>query len=129
MIFLKTAVLSKSGCSWNCVKLACFLAVSLLTQSLSALAQNTGADAETLQKGERLLRRHCANCHATGIKSESAHPVALPFRNISRKYPVESLAEALAEGIFTGHPDMPVFYFEADEVDQIIAYLKSIQSQ
>jgi hypothetical protein len=44
-----------------------------------------------------------------------------------RKYPIEGLAEALAEGIFVGHPDMPEFVFEADEVGAILAYLASIQ--
>jgi hypothetical protein len=39
------------------------------------------------------------------------------------------LAEALAEGIFVGHPDMPEFVFEADEVGAILAYLKSIQER
>lgn len=36
------------------------------------------------------------------------------------------LAEALAEGIMTGHPDMPVFTFTARQADQIIAYLEAI---
>ena len=43
--------------------------------------------------------------------------------------PIEGLAEALAEGIFVGHPDMPEFVFEADEVGAILAYLKSIQER
>jgi cytochrome c len=52
-----------------------------------------------------------------------------PFRRLSRKFKVEGLAEALAEGISTGHPDMPEFVFEADEVGAIIDYLKSIQQR
>ena len=40
---------------------------------------------------------------------------------------VETLEEALGEGILSGHPDMPEFVFESADVGAIIAYLKSIQ--
>jgi cytochrome c len=39
------------------------------------------------------------------------------------------LAEALAEGLSSGHPDMPEFRFEIDDVDAILAYLESIQEK
>jgi hypothetical protein len=35
----------------------------------------------------------------------------------------------LAEGLFVGHPDMPEFAFEAQDVGAIIVYLKSIQER
>ena len=47
----------------------------------------------------------------------------------STRYPIESLEEALGEGIMTGHPDMPEFSFDAAQVGAIIAYLKSIQTR
>jgi cytochrome c len=46
---------------------------------------------------------------------------------LARKYPIEGLAEALAEGLTVGHPDMPEFVFEPDEVGAILSYLNSIQ--
>ena len=58
----------------------------------------------------------------------SPHPAAPPFRTLSRKYKIEGLAEALAEGLSTGHPDME-FVFAAEDVGAIIDYLKSIQQQ
>jgi hypothetical protein len=48
-------------------------------------------------------------------------------RDHARKYQIDALAEALAEGLSVGHPDMPVFVFEPDEVGAILEYLKSIQ--
>ena len=42
---------------------------------------------------------------------------------------IEGLAEALAEGLSTGHPDMPEFVFAAEDVGAIIDYLQSIQQQ
>jgi cytochrome c len=35
----------------------------------------------------------------------------------------------LAEGLSVGHPDMPEFVFEPDEIAGILAYLKSIQER
>jgi cytochrome c len=51
------------------------------------------------------------------------------FRTLGKHYPIESLEEALGEGIMSGHPDMPEFRFDADDVGAIIAYLKSIQQR
>jgi len=87
-------------------------------------------DGAALEKrGEALLAKNCARCHAIGRAGASPHSQAPPFRTLSRKYPIEGLAEALAEGIFVGHPDMPEFVFEADEVGAILAYLRSIQER
>jgi cytochrome c len=79
------------------------------------------------RRGESLLTTNCARCHAVGRIGASPHPEAPPFRTLSRNFKVEGLAEALAEGLSTGHPDMPEFVFEPDEIGAIIAYLQSIQ--
>jgi hypothetical protein len=42
-------------------------------------------------------------------------------------YPVEGLQESLAEGIVTGHPSMPEFRFDADQIGDFIAFLKSLR--
>ncbi|MDN3719728.1 hypothetical protein QW131_12490 [Roseibium salinum] len=39
------------------------------------------------------------------------------FRDLSGLYPLESLEEALAEGIVTGHDNMPEFAFEPDDIN------------
>lgn len=100
--------------------------ITLIAMSVTApvLAQRTTTPAG---RGELLLTTNCARCHAVGRTGASPHPEAPPFRTLSRKFKVEGLAEALAEGISTGHPDMPEFIFEADEVGAIIDYLQSIQ--
>lgn len=41
--------------------------------------------------------------------------------------PVEDLAEALGEGVVTGHAEMPQFVFEPDQVGAIIAYLRTLE--
>ena len=104
------------------------LLVGLLTIALTLhiFAQESRAPAA---RGEELLRTNCARCHAVGRVGASPHPSAPPFRTLSRKFKIESLAEALAEGLSTGHPDMPEFVFEPEEVGAIINYLQSIQQQ
>ena len=101
--------------------------VTMITMSVVApvLAQ----EATPAGRGELLLTRNCARCHAVGPTGASSHPAAPPFRTLSRKYKIEGLAEALAEGLSTGHPDMPEFVFAPEDVGAIIDYLQSIQQQ
>ncbi len=80
-----------------------------------------------LKRGEQLLQRDCGTCHAVGKTGDSPHKDAPAFRTLSQRYPVEQLEEALGEGILSGHPDMPEFSFDADDVGAIIDYLNSIQ--
>jgi cytochrome c len=92
----------------------------------AALAQ----DKRALEgRGERLVTANCSRCHAVGRAGNSTHPEAPPFRTLGQRYPIEVLAEALAEGLSSGHPDMPEFRFEIDDVDAILAYLESIQEK
>jgi len=52
---------------------------------------------------------------------------APPFRTLHNRYPVETLEEALAEGIVTAHPTMPEFRFEPDQIEDFIAFLRSLE--
>ena len=78
-------------------------------------------------KGKEIAVANCAECHAIDATSESKHAEAPPFRTFSENYPVNALGEALAEGIVVGHPDMPEFSFDPDEVDALIAFIESVQ--
>ena len=40
-----------------------------------------------------------------------------------KRYPVETLAE----GIQTGHPTMPEFQLEPDQIGDLLAYLKTLE--
>ena len=81
------------------------------------------------QRGRELLTSDCARCHSVARTGESPNSAASPFRTLSRKYPIDSLSEALAEGLSVGHPEMPEFVFDTDEITAILAYLKSIQER
>jgi cytochrome c len=80
------------------------------------------------ERGQEIAQQYCSSCHAIGLTGESAAPEAPPFRTLSANYRVNTLEEALAEGISVGHPAMPQFEFAPDDVDALIAYLRSIQT-
>ena len=99
--------------------------VLLIANATSANA----AEKTLIDKGEVLVKENCSRCHAIGKEGDSPHKEAPPFRTLSAKYPIDDLAESLAEGIVSGHPDMPIFVFNPHDVEAIIEYLQSIQAQ
>jgi hypothetical protein len=64
-----------------------------------------------------------------GAAGESPFAEAPPFRTLGQRFRIADLEEALAEGIQTGHPAMPEFAFEPEDVAAIIAYLESVQTE
>lgn len=100
--------------------------VAVLCAGLAAPLSATAAD-QQVETGRQLALDNCAKCHAIGRSGESPHEEAPPFRRLHSRYPVEDLAEALAEGIAVGHKDMPPFAFEPVQIKALLAYLKSLE--
>jgi mono/diheme cytochrome c family protein len=98
----------------------------LVAAALLPAASVKADDFRQIDYGRRLVEENCSRCHAVTSTDKSSHPDAPPFRTLSRRYPIEDLAEALAEGISTGHPDMPEFVATPAQVGAIIAYIRSI---
>lgn len=93
---------------------------------LTALLQST-AHAQRAQRGVVIARTYCVSCHSIDKVSPSPLKGAPPFRDLHKRYPVEGLQEALAEGIVTGHPSMPEFRFDTDQIGDFIAFLNSLR--
>jgi cytochrome c len=100
------------------------MVVGVLALCAPALAQQSPAE----QRGLTFVRANCAQCHSIDKVSESTLPIAPPFRTLHLKYPIESLQRPLSEGIIAGHPTMPQFRLDADQVTDVIAYLKTLQN-
>jgi cytochrome c len=98
------------------------LAIALIAATGTALALEPDE-----QRGFTFVKTNCAMCHAIGKYGDSPLSIAPPFRTLHTIYPIEELQEALAEGIITGHPSMPEFKLEPDQVNDVIAYLKTLQ--
>jgi cytochrome c len=79
------------------------------------------------QRGQIFVRANCSNCHATDRMSASPLKIAPPFRELHLRYPVESLQEALVEGVRTGHANMPEFQLDVGQASDVIAYLKTLE--
>ncbi|HVV61349.1 MAG TPA: cytochrome c [Pseudolabrys sp.] len=79
------------------------------------------------QRGYNIARTNCARCHSIDKVTPSPLSAAPPFRTLHLRYPVETLEEALGEGIVTGHPAMPEFRLEPDQIGDFIKYLKSLE--
>lgn len=97
------------------------------TLLLGAALSSSRSWATNPGQGKRLALTYCARCHSIDKVSPSPLKIAPPFRTLHERYPVDTLQEALAEGIVTGHPTMPEFRFDADQVGDFIAYLKTLE--
>ncbi|KPQ10248.1 MAG: monocytochrome c [Saliniramus fredricksonii] len=109
-----------------------FFAVGIIGGAFVALAEAKSGWAPDPQTGRALLTENCASCHAVDATGTSPVPEAVAFHEISARYPVKALEEALAEGIMVGHDgvqQMPEFRFNAIQIGDIIAYLESIQDE
>ena len=98
--------------------------------SIAVLHVPAKADPGRLEdKGEALLVKHCERCHAIRATGNSTHEQAPPFRQVVTRYPLDNLAEALAEGIVSGHQDMPEFVFAPSDISGILAYLERLKAE
>jgi cytochrome c len=102
---------------------------SSLCHALVALTLTTPvlAASPVVQRGRTYARSHCAQCHAIDRTGQSPFQPAPPFRTLHQRYPIETLGEALAEGIVTGHPAMPEFQLSPDEIHDLLSYLKTLE--
>ena len=79
------------------------------------------------QRGKTYALNNCAKCHSVDKVTSSPLKIAPPFRTLHNRYPIETLSEALAEGISTGHPTMPAFQLDPDQIGDLLAYLKTLE--
>jgi len=94
---------------------------------LACVSTSWAQQSPNVQRGFNLARANCARCHSIDKVTESPFKPAPPFRTLHQRYPVENLEESLAEGIVTGHPNMPEFRFAPDQIGDFIAFLKTLE--
>jgi len=102
-------------------------AVTQAATLLALAAFSSEAQAQSAQRGVVIARTYCVKCHSIDKLSPSPLAIALPFRDLHKRYPVDQLQEALAEGVVTGHPTMPEFRFDPGQIADFIAFLKTLQ--
>jgi cytochrome c len=99
----------------------------LATLALLATMNSLMALTPSEQRGQTFALNNCAKCHSTDKVSPSPLRIAPPFRSLHTKYPIESLAEAFAEGIYTGHPTMPQFQLDPDHIHDLLMFMKTLE--
>ena len=82
-----------------------------------------------IEAGRQFAESNCSRCHSIGPAGASPLEAAPLFRTFAKRWPLESLEEALAEGIFTGHPEMPEFELTSQQIANFIGYLETIQQR
>lgn len=87
------------------------------------------ATPEQVEAGRRIVEFQCVSCHAVRADDKGHNPDAPALRTLAERYPVTGLEEAFAQGIMVGHPNMPDFRFDRDQIKAILAYLESIQTR
>src|SRR4051812_18061399 len=104
---------------------SCAVCVAALL-SVGSSGTNAQTSPPTVQRGLNFALANCARCHAIDKISPSPLALAPPFRDLHLRYPVESLAEALGEGIVTSHQNMPEFRLDRGQVGDFIDFLKPL---
>lgn len=104
------------------------------TTSVPERARLAAPDPEpgSVVAGRAFAQKNCSACHAVGATGKSPYAPAPPLRTLHEKYDVEGLAEAFAEGILVGHKgpqQMPEFVLTPEEIDDLLAYLKSFEKR
>lgn len=99
----------------------------LLAAALVALTSAALALTPAELRGRTFARNNCGPCHSVDAATPSPLPIAPPFRTLDRRYPIESLAESLAEGIMTGHPTMPTFQLDPGQINDLLSFIKTLQ--
>ena len=110
-------------------------AIAIVTSllMLTACVHSGSTDTPDLEQalavaGHQVAQLKCARCHAVERSGESPNPNAPEFARISNVPALLTSTTSLTEGIRIGHVDMPPVRLSRQEIDELSAYLHSLQS-
>lgn len=110
------------------------IVLALVAIGLSACATVPDDDAVggpgNADRGRAMAEVHCSSCHAIGAGTKSPYDGAPTFPAIVAKGRLDDYAEAFAEGIMVPHEGkvvMPEFVLNPQEIEDLFAYMKSLQ--
>jgi len=79
------------------------------------------------ERGLQFVTRSCAGCHAVNGAGHSANAVAPPFASVRMRHTSIGLERSLAQIAREGHGEMPPIYMTAAEMQDIVAYIESLE--
>ena len=102
------------------------IAITCAALSVAAIGSARADAVGDVVKGKAYVQQNCARCHAVSLDDDSHMPEAPALRSLHKRYPIDNLAEAFAEGIVTGHPEMPKYELDISTINDMLAYIKSL---
>jgi mono/diheme cytochrome c family protein len=98
--------------------------LALLLAPAAALAEDPGDPA----RGLTFARKHCAECHGVEGADDISPEVDAPnFAGVANTQGMT--ARALVVWLQTSHPTMPNLMLEADDRDDVVAYIMSLKGE
>ncbi len=114
--------------SWKRVPTG-LLGICCLVVTISASPAKSDPIKGDIAAGKAFAEKNCSRCHAIGRQGDSPNKDAPPLRTISKRYPLDTLYEAFAEGIVVGHTNMPEFELDPPVITNLLAYIQSISDK
>lgn len=84
------------------------------------------SDPAQVATGRQIAERECAQCHSVERTGKSPNAEAPPLRNVLAVNDADSLAYRFIEAMRVGHDEMPLFDFDVQAADALIAYIATI---
>jgi cytochrome c len=100
-----------------------FLSVFVISNVVASIP--AFADVQSIRRGKVFAQANCS--YSIDRFTRSPRRAVPPFRTLYKQYPVETLQDALAEGMSTGHPRMPEFRLDSGQVGDFINFLRSLE--
>ena len=79
-----------------------------------------------IERGAEIAQDRCSICHAVALEAASPSRDAPQFRVLSRLYSAEDLRRKLADISENGHFEMPPIMIRDFEVEDVAAYIASL---
>lgn len=104
--------------------------VALICLALGGCATRTSpAPVGDPVEGQKVASDLCSSCHSIGAMGESPNHKAPPLRTVLSAYPEDKLVRDLTDAVHISHLKMPQFFFGETHAADLVAYLKTIQTQ
>lgn len=102
--------------------------VGAVALGLALAAGPSEAQTVAESRGAGIAQRDCSQCHAIGETGDSPNAKAPRFRDLHKRFVVQDLNSRLLAQMMSRHASMPRFRLSTKERANLIAYLKSIQT-
>ena len=81
----------------------------------------------SVERGAQVAQARCASCHGVALETASPSRDAPLFRVLSRIYSAPDLQRKLSDISLNGHFEMPAVTIREDEIEDVSAYIASLE--